>query len=358
MKKRLFVCTVMFGLAVLMVYNAAGQVVLETINQPVHLVELADETIREIAWHPGGEILAVATSENILLLSADLQAELARITHEGTSVTWSPDGQYLALGYETTVEVWAWDETAQSLSLMQTLNGFATQQAVTWSPDGQYLASLGSRNIEDLLVAGSLHIWNTDTWTLDTFTKDAYSLDQMERHADGLDWMLDAANVPMLITMGPQISVENDRLVGFSREFNVYIINPATGQVENTTLIPTGGIVLAWQPNTSLISIGGEIAVSLYDYVTGERVISYGYMANVETLAWSPDGRYLMADDILVDGYTETEFGFFYQPYPSPRVISTKWRPGHDELAIALENEITIQDPTLFSDYEAMVEDE
>jgi eukaryotic-like serine/threonine-protein kinase len=62
-----------------------------------------------------------------------------RSTARATSITWSPDGRYIASGSDDgTVQVWE----ASSGRLLHRYTGHAgSVNAVAWSPDGTQLAS-------------------------------------------------------------------------------------------------------------------------------------------------------------------------------------------------------------------------
>jgi len=68
------------------------------------------------------------------------------IAEPGTFIEWSPNGKYIAQTTSSYVQVFAYNESTTTLSLVDNLNiGIGTNVSVDWSPDGNYLA-VGTRN--------------------------------------------------------------------------------------------------------------------------------------------------------------------------------------------------------------------
>src|SRR6266566_3186819 len=84
-----------------------------------------------------------------------------RVKVMGTSVaeslSWSPDGKYLAAGYLMGSSVDIWD--VQSGRAVHSLNNFrGGVDIVSWSPDGKYLATASSE------LSNTFRVWDTATW--------------------------------------------------------------------------------------------------------------------------------------------------------------------------------------------------
>jgi len=98
-----------------------------------------------ISWSPNGQYLAVGTitgSDDLNIYSWDgssltfIQTIALTIVY---STSWSPNGQYLAVGISAggnNLIIYSWN--GSSLSQLQTINISDAVESVSWSPNGQY----------------------------------------------------------------------------------------------------------------------------------------------------------------------------------------------------------------------------
>lgn len=115
------------------------------------LVRLGTGAIRNIARDPRGELVAAATSAGVMLFSATgltLERTLAE-NRPFETVSWSPDGNWLALGGNPT-GVLVWNRTADQPSQIDFAEGIELEE-LAWSPSGDLLA-VASMN--------GLFLWN------------------------------------------------------------------------------------------------------------------------------------------------------------------------------------------------------
>jgi WD40 repeat protein len=114
----------------------------------------------QVAWSPNGEFLAVAPQAlPVRLLDANTGKSFPRdsyFTRTVNGLTWSPDSQRLLLGsgFGKTSMILVWDIASQNKPI-EVKGQIEEVTGVSWSPNGQWWA-LGD-------VAGSVQIWDADT---------------------------------------------------------------------------------------------------------------------------------------------------------------------------------------------------
>jgi|GEM_PF-858364 eukaryotic-like serine/threonine-protein kinase len=113
--------------------------------------------VRNIVWSPDSRLLAIATAGQIWVKNVDSGGVLYENALWVTDLTWSPDGDFLAVAGETITLL----DTTEWIVLGTLVGDTGRVNAITFTPDGGRLLSGG--------VDGSLHLWNMDSG-LDTFT--------------------------------------------------------------------------------------------------------------------------------------------------------------------------------------------
>jgi WD40 repeat protein len=125
------------------------------------VAKLGRGAIRDIAWHPTQNVIAVATTTGLWFYDAQLQDLGFAATPEFITQTlaWSSDGHFLALGSDQGIlQIW---------KIISTTTGIKTENAYTapianswithlaWKPDRSQLAIIEG--------PGRLMIWDTQT---------------------------------------------------------------------------------------------------------------------------------------------------------------------------------------------------
>jgi len=118
----------------------------------------------QLSFSPDGKYLAAAGGINENLTVFDVQSWSVIYENytdqKGTvSVSWAPNGLYLASGGEDAtvkiIDIKTWNLTAE----LTISGGYNT--ALSWSPDGRYIAASSI----DIASVGSVIIWSTETWS-------------------------------------------------------------------------------------------------------------------------------------------------------------------------------------------------
>ena len=244
------------------------------------------------AWlllHPRKQIIPGATL-------CDYRGHMGRVR----SVTWSPDGRFIASGSEdTTVQIWSPSTFAGSL-VRAYRRHLSEVLSVSWSPDGTRIAS----------ASKSVNIWDPNTGER-----------MLDYHADG-------ALVSMVCW-----SPDGTRIASASRDGTVQVWNALTGE---TRLIYRGHAgrvhAVAWSPDGMSIASGGEdTTVQVWDAGRGSHLFTLReHTRSVLSVAWNPTGSRIASgsqDKTVQVGDTTREATILTYAGALGVVFAATWEP-------------------------------
>lgn len=246
---------------------------------PFHTLK-QDGSISHLAFSPHG-ILAVNGNQVILWDCSQKRPEPACAELAGqrpSSLAWSPDGSFFAVGHEQGVTLY---DLAQTVRLTHAHNGDVDMLA--WSPDGTMIASCSA--------FGECHLWDAKTgqtraeWSffpsplLPRFcfwTPDGTIVFHTVIRRDEADWQ---DHLLWQVRAWDQTLTPSERLLAHGRQLSDECICAALSPTGATLAIGTRrGWVQLWQGQ------GPEAALI--------RHLPF-HMDTITSLAWSPDEAYL-----------------------------------------------------------------
>ncbi|HEX2906212.1 MAG TPA: hypothetical protein VHO69_05085 [Phototrophicaceae bacterium] len=309
-------------------------------------------TVNAAVWNPTGTVLAVASADGVTVFNQTLEL-LTHIYSDVAieAVSWSPNGEQLAVTNNAAIEIWSWDGQSRQLTLVRTLDAPTHQIMVLWKPSGEWIASLGLE-IPQVMGGGTLalttiYIWNTVTWQLERVIDHQHVIDSYSLPANLLEWNPDNSSQLIGIGcegyMGAEDIVWETGLIG-------WVIDVNTGE-QIRTIAFSGPLAysVARQPDGNLIAIGKDAGVSLYDYSSGEFVDGIPTSFFVQNIAWSPDGRYIVGGGGVAEARTGEVVGYYDLPY----ISAVAWHPDGTSLVLAnADGEIQLEDPALLPNWE------
>ncbi len=264
-----------------------------------------------LAWSPGGDFLALGSSDGRILIwgiaSREVVADISAHSLPVSSLSWR--GSCLAsASKDQTVEVWQVDLRSGSLSLVRRFRGWCSAvKTVYWYPDGN-------------LIIATHEGWGEP---VRVFTRDGSEKFRID--PDGLNRYWHAVVSPdgrMIATCmeGGEVSIwdagsgslvnriypriERPRLLQWSREPNILAVvglggfeiwdalNVRGGRLSGAAV---GGEVacVAWSPEGSFLAVGLASNVQIWDPWRPLLLVSLPVWRNVLSVAWSSDGSKL-----------------------------------------------------------------
>lgn len=171
------------------------------------------------------------------------------------SVSWSPNGQYIAGGYDSDVQIWS----ASTGGQVNEINYWASAN-VSWSPNSQYLLTSG--------VGGEPTVWSVARGS------------QISMYAGYSGFQAAASWSPTT-----NLIVSNN-----------VVWNALTGQAVRTYIggDQNGLGTSSWSPNgEEIASIDGDGVILVWDASTGATIWQGQETLNADSLSWSPNGKFI-----------------------------------------------------------------
>ena len=131
------------------------------------LVKNYTDSVYSISWSPDGKYLAYSfSSVNVIDTQEWSVVHNCSVNASDISISWSPDGKYLAYGaafHAGIIDTSTWSKTRE----LALLSDFSKIEALEWSPDSRYLVGgeiLIGNKYSGIPDKGAIQIWNTDNW--------------------------------------------------------------------------------------------------------------------------------------------------------------------------------------------------
>ncbi len=245
-----------------------------------------------ISWAPDSQHLAIATSistpeeqdpqSGVFIWKVDSEEIVNRIPSEPSLMTWSPDGNTIAvvtlpMTASTVVQAWNTEtlDDIQIYDIPRFTDGLPFGvSALAWSPDSTLLAGTGFQS-------RSLVIWDTNDQELQAYTLPAGS------SGESLSWSPDG----------------NYLAIGNSVYSRIRLWNTETQEIEeDRTLNNAIGPVMdiQWSSDGRWLAQAGQFGMSLWDMTSNSTTPAHTFDENVPPfvrIAWLPDSQHLISVD-------------------------------------------------------------
>jgi WD40 repeat protein len=209
------------------------------------------DEIRQLSWSPNGQILAIAKADGTVLLwnEQNLQqlGKLVGYSGDFSDLAWSPDSnQLITSSDDRTARVWD-VETGKSIFTIEGLG--RSYSKVTWSPDGKVFAISNFEGADNLIVR------NATTGEVE-FNSTVQTPSQM-------GWSSDGTRFAIILPYAGTIFIWNS-------EFTI------STWVATANVVSDASTGFAWHPSANTLVLGTASAtIQVIDAVKSERITQY-----------------------------------------------------------------------------------
>jgi WD40 repeat protein len=206
-------------------------------------------------------------------------------------VAWSPDGRYLATGsaeWHNALRVWdtaSWQPVFMNdPDPAQTTSRYSSLDSLSWSPDGNYLAV----GLEGVTTMGL----PVDSWAK-VFSVGAWQNIASLVYPDGVTsvtWSLDSKQIAFGTSVSPGTLAS--KVVAWTP------FGPQGAAQTPIVLAVQDDLVttFTWSPDGARIATSSDEDVKVWDIANKRNTITLsGNSGTVESVAWSPAGNYIAA---------------------------------------------------------------
>jgi len=279
------------------------------------------DPVRSTAWSPTRHLLAASCENNIIIWDVatgqPMGEPLQGHTEVVTSLSWSPDGHFLASGsFDDTVVIWNW-ETGQQQTC-QPLREYTRRgvNAVSWSPDGRFLASgifEGTIIIRDaktgLLVCEPLRGHTSSVDSLSWHPTNRRHVASGSRDGKVMIWDAETGRrsvAPLYWHLAPVSSVswspDGNFLASGNADGTIVVWNTMSWERVSKPLRGhsregDGQVFITWSPDGNFLASGGEEGtIIIWNATTWHRIgVLRGHTYSVNSLSWLTAHPHLLA---------------------------------------------------------------
>ncbi len=252
-------------------------------NDRVRTLESHSAAVTSVSFSPDGQWIASGSEDETVKVWSVESGEFKTLDnaweeddddHVVTSVSFSPDGQWIASGSEdNTVKVWS----VESGRLHKILRDHSEEVlSVSFSPDGRKIVS-GSGGLGD----NTVKVWSVDEWGLEK---------TLEGHSD--------------FVSSVSFSPDGQWIASGSEDKTVKVWSVETGRLQKTMYHSDFVSSVSFSPDGQLIASGSnDKTVKVWSVESGGLEKTFeGHFSEVNSVSFSPDGAYIVSgsDDTIV----------------------------------------------------------